>query len=157
MKSKLNINHRLLMGLFVMGSVFSMIVSSAFTTSPAWAATLAQSGGASLATQNSVIQTVGSIESQSRHKHKSTSESDEDSSSSVTTGNPRSEISGVVSNLVEGPTLTSFVVAGIGFRMDTSLIQEWTISNGDNVTLEGYYLGANNNGTFLVTEMDKVQ
>jgi len=41
--------------------------------------------------------------------------------------------------------------------MDTSLIQEWTISDGDNVTLEGYYLGPNNTGTFLVTEMDKVQ
>ena len=155
MKTKLNINHRLLMGLLVMGSVFSMIVSSAFTTSPAWAATLAQSGGASLGTQNSVTLPAGNVEF--KHKHKSTSESDEDSNSSVTNGNPRSEISGAVSNLVEGPTLTSFVVAGIGFRMDTSLIQEWTISDGDNVTLEGYYLGPNNTGTFLVTEMDKVQ
>ena len=155
MKTKLNINHRLLMGLFVMGSVFSMIVSSAFTTSPAWAATLAQSGGASLGTQNSVTLPAGNVEF--KHKHKSTSESDEDSNSSVTNGNPRSEISGVVSNLVIGPTLTSFVVAGIGVRMDTSLIQEWTIADGDNVTLEGYYLGPNNTGTFLVTEMDKVQ
>ena len=157
MKTKVNFNHRSLMVLLVMGSVFSMIVSSAFTTSPAWAATLAQSGSASLATQNSVIQTVGSIESQTKHKHKSTSENDEDSNSTANNGNPITEIPGVVSNLVIGPTLTSFVVAGIGVRMDTSLIQEWTIADGDNVTLEGYYLGPNNNGTFLVTEMDKAQ
>jgi hypothetical protein len=158
MKTKVNINHRLLMGLLVMGSVFSMIVSSAFTTSPAWAATLAQSGGASLGTQNSVTLPAGSVEF--KHKHKSTSESDEDSNSSSSTapnGNPLTEIPGVVSNLFIGPTYTTFVVAGIGVRMDTSLIQEWTISDGDNVTLEGYYLGPNNNGTFLVTEMDKVQ
>jgi hypothetical protein len=162
MKTKLNTNHRLLMGLLVVGSVFSMIVSSAFTTTNAWAATLVQSGGAALGTQNSVTLPAGTVEFKSKHKDNDhdrddhQSESDEDSVSTPN-GNPLTEVSGSVSGLFIGPTLTSFVVAGIGVRMDSSLIQEWTIANGDNVTVEGYYLGANNDGTFLVTEMDKAQ
>lgn len=172
MKTKVHFNHQFLMVLLVMGSVFSMIVSSAFTTSSAWEASLAQSGSnqvtslssinpAALGTENSVILTVGSIQASDkttdREKHdKNKGENNEDTSSNNST-NPVVELSGTVSGLVMGPTLTSFVVAGVGIRMDTSLIQEWTIANGDSLIVEGHYLGASNNGTFLVTEMDKVQ
>jgi hypothetical protein len=165
MKTNLNINHRLLMGLLVLGSVFSMIVSSAFTTTSAWAAALAPGGtGAatlssinspSLHTEDAVTLTVGSISSRDKDDQRPPKkhESSEDSNTAV----PVTELSGTVSGLVMGPTLTSFSVAGVGLRMDTSLIQEWTIANGDSVTVEGYYLGPNNTGTFLVTEMDKAQ
>jgi predicted PurR-regulated permease PerM len=168
MKTKVNFNHRLLMGLLVLGSVFSMIVSSAFTTSPAWAATLAQSGSnavtslssispASLGTENSVIQTVGTIQSSEKstekQRHQATkSENNEDTNST----NSVTELSGVISNLFVTPTRASFEVGGQGARMDANLINGFSFSDGDQVTVEGYYLGPNNNGTFLVTEVDKV-
>ncbi len=171
MKTKVNFNHRLLMGLLVLGSVFSMIVSSAFTTSPAWAATLAQSGSnavtslssinpASLGTENSVIQTVGTIQSSekstARQRHQAAkSENNEDTSSNNST-NSVTELSGVISNLVVTPTRASFEVGGHGARMDANLINGFSFENGDQVTVEGYYLGSNGAGTFLATEIDKV-
>jgi hypothetical protein len=167
MKTKVNINHQLLMGLLVLGSVFSMVVSSAFTTSPAWAATLAQSGSnqvtslssispASLGTENSVIQTVGSIESRDKDektKHvNAKNEKNEDPNSSSST-NSVTELSGTISNLVVTPTRASFEVGGQGARMDASLINGFSFSDGDQVTVEGYMIGYS---TFLVTEIDKV-
>jgi len=160
MKTKVKFNHRLLMGLLVLGSVFSTIVSSAFTTSPAWAATLAPSGSgvtslsginpASLGTESSLLQTVGSISSRDeKEKHKNKSESDEDSNST----NPVTELSGTLSNLVVTPTRATFEVGGQGARMDANLINGFSFLDGDNVTVEGYMIGYS---TFLVTEIDKV-
>jgi hypothetical protein len=168
MKTKLNINHRLLMGLLVLGSVFSMIVSSAFTTGSAWTATLAQSGGtgaaplfrispASLGTEDLLLQTVGSVQAEAkesdnqRHTKPDRTEDNNNSSSPAVT-----ELSGVISNLVVTPTRASFEVGGAGARMDADLINGFSFSNGDQVTVEGYYLGSNGAGTFLVTEIDKV-
>jgi hypothetical protein len=168
MKTKVNLNHQLLMGLLVLGSVFSMIVSSAFTTNSAWVATLAQSGSnqvtslssinaAALGTENSVIQTVGtiqssekSVETQRHQEQKNEKNEDTNSTNSVT------ELSGVISNLFVTTTRASFEVGGQGARMDANLINGFSFSNGDQVTVEGYYLGPDNNGTFLVTEIDKV-
>jgi len=165
MKTKVNINHRLLMGLLVLGSVFSMIVSSAFTTSPAWASTLAQSGStaaislssinpASLGTENSLIQTVGSVssseKSRARQRHQiAKDEKNEDTNSTSST----TELSGTISNLVVTPTRASFEVGGHGARMNANLINGFSFSNGDQVTVEGYMIGFS---TFLVTEIDKV-
>jgi hypothetical protein len=158
MKTKLNFNHRLLMGLLVMGSVFSMLVSSAFITSPAWAATLAQSGStgatslssinpASLGTENSLIQTVGSVESRDKHVKKG---DDNENTNSITW------VSGTVSGLVVTPTRASFALGGVGVRMDANLINGFTFSDGDNVTVQGNYLGNNGTGTFLATEVESV-
>jgi hypothetical protein len=167
MKTKVNINHQLLMGLLVMGSVFSMLVSSAFTTSPAWTATLAQSGStgaaplfsispASLGTENLLLQTVGSVQAESKdaanHRHTKPDRTEDNNSSTPAV----TELSGVISNLVVTPTRASFVVGGHGARMDANLINGFSFSNGDQVTVEGYYLGSNGAGTFLVTEIDKV-
>jgi hypothetical protein len=166
MKTKVHFNHRIWMGLLVLGSVFSMIVSSAFTTAPAWTETLAQSGGgavnplsiinpASLGTENSVTLTAGSVNAESKdgdnHRHtKPDSNEDNNSSPAVT------ELSGTISGLVVTSTRASFAVGGVGARMDANLINGFSFSNGDQVTVEGYYLGNNNTGTFLVTEIDKV-
>jgi hypothetical protein len=145
------------MGLLVLGSVSSMIVSSAFTTSSAWAATLAQSGNnavTSLGTESSLIQTVGNIQSSeksvAKEKHQNArNENHEDTSSS----NSVTELSGVISNLVVTPTRASFEVGGQGARMDANLINGFSFSDGDQVTVEGYMIGYS---TFLVTEIDKV-
>jgi hypothetical protein len=166
MKTKVNINHRLLMGLLVFGSVFSMIVSSAFTTSPAWGETLAQSGGGgvnplsiinptSLGTENSVILSVGSVQAEAKdgdnvRHNKSDSKEDNNTNPAVT------ELSGVISNLFVTSTRASFEVGGQGARMDANLINGFSFENGDQVTVEGYFLGSNGAGTFLVTEIDKV-
>ena len=154
MKTKVNFNHQLLMVLLVMGSVFSMVVSSAFTTVSAWTATLAQPGTtlssispASLGTESSLIQTVGSVES--RDKNGKNSDKNENTNS-VTW------ISGTISGLFVTPTRATFAVGGVGARMDANLINGFSFSNGDNVTVQGYYLGANGNGTFLVTEIESV-
>ena len=40
--------------------------------------------------------------------------------------------------------------------MDADLINGFSFENGDQVTVEGYYLGTNGAGTFLVTEIDHV-
>jgi hypothetical protein len=163
MKTNVKINHRILMGLLVLGSVFSMIVSSAFTTSSAWTAALAQSGSGGvnplsiinptgLGTENSITLNVGSVKAEAidadnqRHTKPDRTE-DTNSSSSVT------ELSGVISNLVVTPTRASFEVGGHGARMDASLINGFSFSNGDQVTVEGWMIGYS---TFLVTEIDKV-
>ncbi len=158
MKTKVNFNHQLLMGLLVLGSVFSMIVSSAFTTSPAWAATLAQSGSSSvtsLGTESSLIQTAGSIQAKDKDQDNHHTSSGENNEGENTT-NSVTELSGVISNLVVTPTRASFEVGGQGARMDANLINGFSFSDGDQVTVEGYYLGSNGAGTFLVTEIDKV-
>jgi hypothetical protein len=177
MKTKLNINHRLLMVLLVIGSVFSMVVSSAFTTGSAWTATLAQSGGtgaapqfrispASLGTEDSITLTVGSIQAKDKNKDKDKNrdadnlrntkpDSSEDNSSNSSPSSV-TELSGTLGNLVVTPTRATFTVGGAGARMDASLINGFSFSNGDQVTVEGYYIGSNGAGTFLVTEIDKV-
>ena len=160
MKTKVNFNNRLLMGLLVMGSVFSMIVSSAFTTGPAWTATLASISPASLGTENSVTLTAGSIQastkSSEKNKHKNARNENKEDTSSTSSTNTVSELSGTLGNLVVTPTRASFTVGGAGARMDADLINGFSFSNGDQVTVEGYYLGSNGAGTFLVTEIDKV-
>jgi hypothetical protein len=171
MKTKVNINHRLLMGVLVLGSVLSMIVSSAFTTGSAWTATLAQSGSnavtslssispASLGTENSVTLTAGSIQasenSRQKHEHQKAKNENNEDTTSNTSPNPVTELSGQLGNLVVTPTRASFAVGGVGARMDANLINGFSFSNGDWVTVEGYYLGTNGAGTFLVTEIDKV-
>jgi hypothetical protein len=160
MKTKVNFNHRLLMGLLVMGSVLSMLVSSAFTTGPAWTATLAQAGSNPGTTLSSISPASVGIQAsaRSRQKHqdqKNKDENNEDTNSNNST-NTISELSGTLGNLVVTPTRASFTVGGAGARMDADLINGFSFSNGDQVTVEGYYLGSNGAGTFLVTEIDKV-
>jgi hypothetical protein len=154
MKTKVHFNHQFLMVLLVMGSVFSMIVSSAFTTSPAWAAT-----------HNSVTLGVGSVQAKdSKDKDKNrdgdnqrhtTPDSSEDNSSN-SSPSAVTELSGTLGNLVVTPTRATFSVGGTGARMDANLINGFSFSDGDQVTVEGYFLGSNGGGTFLVTEIDKV-
>jgi hypothetical protein len=158
MKTKVKFNHQLLMGLLVLGSVFSMIISSAFTTSSAFTASLAQPANKVGTILSSI--TPGSLGIEAKKKgdgdhdadDKTQKESDEDSNQTPAV----TELSGQLSGLVVTPTRASFAVGGSGARMDANLINGFSFSNGDWVTVEGYYLGANNTGTFLVTEIDKV-
>ncbi len=162
MKTKVNFNHRLMMVLLVMGSVFSMIVSSAFTTNSAWAASLAQSGGSGVASMSSI--NPASLPIESAHSHNSAKhqqqkhEKNEDTNSSTIFPAPLTEVSGTVSDFLVISTTVGpravFSLNGVGVRMDDSLITGFTISNGDSVTVEGYYLGRND---FQVTEVDRAQ
>jgi len=159
MKTKSNFDNRLLMGLLVFGSVLSMIVSSAFTTAPAFAATLAQSGAgptmSSITPGSLVTQDLSFKQIKDKHEKEKSEKADDNTQEQQQTP-VVTEVAGQLSGLVVTPTRASFAVGGTGARMDANLINGFSFSNGDWVTVEGYYLGPNNTGTFLVTEIDNV-
>ena len=101
---------------------------------------------------------------ESKHTHNSAkhqrekNEKQDDQVTNTSYPAPLEEVTGTVSDFrivstSVGPRAL-FDVNGIAMRLPASQIVEFTISNGDSVTMEGYFLGPNE---LQVTEVERAQ